>query len=92
MKGKVGGGPSPVLRGTKELHPRVGAATVRSWGQVHGLGEACQQQLQQLHPWGGGLMEELQYLRTPNWGGGVQAHPAQPQLKFMKRNDLILSL
>lgn len=75
MKGEAGGGPSPVLRGTKELHPRVGAATVRSWGQVHGLGEACQQQLQQLHPWGGGLMEELQHLRTPNWGGGGAGPP-----------------
>lgn len=45
--------PSPVLRGTKELHPRVGAATVRSRGQVHGLRETRQQQLKQLHPWGG---------------------------------------
>lgn len=49
--GKEGRGPSPVLCGTEELHPRVGAAAVRSWRQVHGLGEAGQQQLQQLRPW-----------------------------------------
>lgn len=70
-------GPSPVLRGTKELHPRVGAATVRSWGQVHGLGEACQQQFQQLHPWerrlwGGGV----QYLRIPILQEGMPTLPS----------------
>ena len=44
-------GPSPVFCGTKKLHPWIDAAAVRSWGQVHGLGEASQQQFQQLHPW-----------------------------------------
>lgn len=90
MHGKAGS-PSPVLRGTKELHPRVRAATVRGWGQVHGLRETRQQQLQQLHPWGGEIVGGGSVPEDPNSLGG-HAHPAQPQPKSMKRNDLILRL
>lgn len=57
-------GPSPVLCGTKKLHPWIDAAAVWSWGQVHGLRKARQQQFQQLHPWAGRTEERVQYLRT----------------------------